>query len=310
MPYWDMVVGSFRITWRHKYLWLLALFAGESGGGGFSYTQGARGAGPSSQNAQQIGNFLSQHAGLIVAAAVGWLVGVILLFILAAICEGALIRAAAEHDADRPFRLGMAWRNGVGTMWKMVRFRLILIVLVLPAIIVFGLLVTGFVLAIVNNMGALAVLLGVVGLLFILVLIVYAIYLSLLDRLGSRTAILEQRAAWSSIVCAHQLLVKRFGRVMLVWLISVAVGIVVGLASSVVLVVIGLPAIVAIIIIVAGGPSWLWLVFAIGALILLVVGIPLSAFLAAQSSTYWTLSFRRLDLDPQPPAASAAATAA
>lgn len=309
MPYWQNVARSFQISWRHRYLWLLALFAGEGGGFSLSGSQGVRqpGAGPSGQNAQQIATWFNQHAGLLLVIGGISLVATIGLFILAAVCEGALIRGAAEHDSDRPFKLGAAWRSGVGTMWLIVRFRLLLIALVLPALIVFGLLIAGFVLAIVNNSVALAIVLGLVGLLFVLGLVVYSIYLSLLDRLGSRTAVLDQRAAIASLVAAHRLLVRRFGRLLLVWLISLGVGIVVGLAFFVAALVAGLPAIIAILVLVAGGPGWLWFVFALGVVIFAAVSIPLNAFLAAQASTYWTLSFRRLDMDTAP-AAPAAAT--
>ena len=297
MPYWDNVVRSFEISWRHRYLWLLALFAGESGGASFSYSQGVRGGtGSPSQNAQQVATWINQHAGLLIGISLVWVIGVILLFVLAAVCEGGLIRGAAEHDAARPFRLGAAWRSGVGTMWLMVRVRLLLIALALPAAVVLLIFVGAFVAAIALN-SVVAILVGLVGLLAVLAAILYFIYLSLLDRLGSRTAILEHQPAVASLVRAHRLVRERFGRVILVWLVSVAVGIVVGLASTFVLGVIALPAIISILVLVAGGPSWLWFVFALGVLIVLVVGIPLNAFLAAQASTYWTLSFRRLELE-------------
>src|SRR5207237_1126909 len=57
-------------------------------------------------------------------------------FILAAVCEGATVRAAAEHDAERPFGLGWAWRSGVTTMWVIVRFRLLLLALALPVVLI------------------------------------------------------------------------------------------------------------------------------------------------------------------------------
>jgi hypothetical protein len=52
MPYGEIITRALGITWRHRYLWLLALFAGEgvasfssisfsqpsSGGGGTNYT--------------------------------------------------------------------------------------------------------------------------------------------------------------------------------------------------------------------------------------------------------------------------------
>src|ERR1044072_6519369 len=107
MQYMDVVWRSFRISWRHKYLWLIALFAGEGGG---SFNFGSGGGGGNTQAPRNIGTtavqdqstrFLSDYAGLIALLVVAWLVLVVPFFILAAICEGATIRAAAEHDADR-----------------------------------------------------------------------------------------------------------------------------------------------------------------------------------------------------------------
>ncbi|HVH65430.1 MAG TPA: hypothetical protein VM674_05285, partial [Candidatus Acidoferrum sp.] len=239
MPYWENVTRSFAIVWRHKYLWLLALFAGEGGSGAnFSYRQsiGANpGAGGQVNPAQQISTWLSQHVGLIVAAAVIWLILVIALFILAAVCEGALIRGAAEHDADRPFRLRDAWTNGVHTMWLIVRFRLLLVALALPAVIIIAAVIAGAVAAGISHQTGLLVALVFLGILLALALIVYLIYLSFLDRFGARIAILQEHGAIASLRGAHHLLFKRLGRSVLVWLSSIAVGIGVGIASAVAL---------------------------------------------------------------------------
>ena len=110
MQYWDIVTRSFRISWDHKYLWLIALFSGEGGAGfNFSYNQRTTGTTVSpAQFQQQVTTWISDHIGLIVFLIVLWLVLVIAFFILAAVCEGATVRAAAEHDAERPFGLG--WR--------------------------------------------------------------------------------------------------------------------------------------------------------------------------------------------------------
>jgi len=309
VPYWQNVVRSFEIPWRHKYLWLLALFAGESGGGfNFSYSQGTGSTSNQtpSQAAQQAATWLNQHAGLLVLLFVLWLLILVGLFILAAACEGATIRGSAEHDAERPFGLGRAWRAGVGTMWVIVRFRLLLIALILPVLVIAGLLIAGFVLAIVKGLVLTAVIVGIVGALFFLAAFVYAVYISLLDRLGSRTAILEQQQAIASLSRAHRLLLKRFGRVLLVWLISVAVGIVVGIATGLVLVVVALPAVIAGIAAASGAGAGLWFIVAFLVLLWLVIAIPVSAFVGAQSSTYWTLAFRRMEIDLPPAYAPAA----
>ena len=313
MQYTDIVWRSFRISWRHKYLWLIALFSGE-GGGNFGSGGGGGGGGGAGGGTQATGNidtaamqdqitrFLTDNAGLILVLVVAWLVLVVIFFIIAAICEGATIRATAEHDAERPWGLGMSWRAGMHTLWAVVRFRLLLIALGLPlALLVVGLL-AGIVIAILNQNAGAAVPLILVGLLLIVAGIPYAIYLFFLDRLGSRALVLEQLGAVASIARGHRLLIKRLGRTLIVWLLSIAVGIVVGVATTVVLAIVFIP-----LLLVGGAFSNGDLVSNVGLLVVgAVVLIPLSlvvgGFLSAQSATYWTLAFRRLDLEPQPPA--------
>lgn len=302
MPYWENVTRSFAIAWRHKYLWLLALFAGEGGGGGsFNYSQGTRQTGTRNPNfpGEQLTAWLSQHAGLLIVVGVIWLIILIAFFILAAVCEGALIRGAAEHDADRPFGLREAWRNGVHTMWVIVRFRLLLVALGLPAILIVGGVIVGGVAAAFSHQTSLAVVLILLGVLLALFLIVYLIYLGLLDRFGARTAVLEQTGAVASLQRAHRLLFRRLGRSLLVWLLSVAVGIVVAIVAGIVLLVAALPLIIGIFVVANGGSAG-WAVIVFGVIVALVVALPITGFLNAQASTYWTLSFRRMEIDTPP----------
>lgn len=302
MPYWENVMRSFAIAWRHKYLWLLALFAGESGGGSFNFSQGTRQTGATTAPnvaAQQFSQWISDHAGLIIAVAVIWVILFIALFLLAAVCEGALIRAAAEHDAERPFGLRQAWTTGVHTMWVIFRLRLLLLALTLPAVLIVGGVILGGIVAAFSNHAGLAVTLILLGVLLGLALIVYIIYLSFLDRFGTRTAILEEQGAVASLRRAHRLLFKRFGRSLLVWLLSLAVGFVAGIATAVIFVVAALPLIVGIYF-TASGVSGMWLLVILGALVLLIVALPITGYLNAQASTYWTLSFRRMEIDSPP----------
>lgn len=287
MPYWQLVTRSFRIAWDHKYLWLIAVFSGESGGS-FNYSSGQRSTGNTSPNfpalRDQVTSWLSGHVGLIVVAGIAWLVVAIAFFILAAVCEAATIRAAAEHDAERPFGLGMAWRMGVHRMWVMVRFRLLLLLLNLPLAALIVAWVIGLIVALVNENGSAIVALVFSGLLVLLIWFVYGTYLLFLDRIGSRVVILEELKATAAVARAHRLLFKRLGRVLLVWLLSIGVAIVVGIGLGIV-----------VVPFVAIGTS---------APIVFVALVPLfvviAAFLAAQTSTYWTLAFRRLDIDYAP----------
>lgn len=312
MPYWQIVTGSFGIAWRHRYLWLLALFAGESAGASVNYSYSQQQPIPPSTNggtadfngaAQQVSSWLANNVGFILVAS-GLLIGLaIAFFVFGAVCEGALVRGSAEHDAQRPFDLGVAWRCGVATMGTIIRFRLLLILLGLPVLIVVVAVVLGVVGAFLGHQLGAGIGLILVGLLVLAAAIPYGIYLSFLNRLGTRAAVLEQLAARAAIVRAHGLIKKRLGRVLLVWLLSIAVGFVVGIALAVLLGVIAVPLFIAGGAAYASGSGMLWVVIVLGLVVLLPVALITGSFVGAQDSTYWTLAFRRLEID-QPPAYS------
>jgi hypothetical protein len=302
MDYWQLVTRSFRIAWDHKYLWLIALFSGEGGAGySFNYSQNQRTTRPQDLKAlqEQVTTWINNHVGLIVALAIIWLILAIAFFILAAVCEGATVRASAEHDAERPFGLGWAWTAGVRTMWVVLRFRLIILALSLPLIaLVAGLGVGIFISIRDSNVGA-VLLLVLVGLLLVVAGIPYAIYLSFLDRFGSRAIVLEQVGARAGLSRAHRLLFKRFGRSLLVWLVAIVVSLVISLVLACVLVLALLPLILAVGVILVSG-STNYVAIAIVALIVLPFALVIGGFLSAQTSSYWTLAFRRMELDATP----------
>ena len=303
MPYWQIVTRSFRIVWDHKYLWLLAFFTGEAGYS-YNYSQGT--TRPTNQPPdigairEQVTTWISDHVGLIVALAVVWLVLAVALFILAAVCEGATIRASAEHDAERPFGLRLAWSMGVHTMWVIVRFRLLLLALNLPLLVLVAGWVFALLVAIANqNAGAIAPLV-LTGLLLLAVWIVYGTYLFFLDRLGSRAVILEQLKAIPAIGRAHRLLLKRLGRTLLVWLLSIGVALVVGIALACVGALVVAPFAAVAALAGSGGSAVGVILAAVIAIIFVPVFAVVYGFIAAVMSTYWTLAFRRLDLDYAP----------
>jgi hypothetical protein len=304
MPYWEIVTRSFKISWRHKYLWLVAFFAGEGSAGfnlnGPSGPPGTNGNGrPPDVGAinQQVSHWLAENIGLIVAGSAAIVLLAIAFFVLAAVCEGAVVRAAAEHDAERSFGLSMAWRTGRTTMGAIIRFRLLIIALALPVVVVFAALVFGLLSAIGGHNGSAIVVLVGIAILFGLAAIVYAVVIAFIDRLGARAVVLEQLGAMAALGRGYRLLTKRLGRVLLVWLLSVAVGIVLGICFAIVGSILVVPAAaIAFATYASGSPVW-WLAVVLAFLILLPILLVAQAFLAAQSSTYWTLAFRRLEID-------------
>jgi hypothetical protein len=314
MPYWEIVTRSFRIAWQRKYLWLIALFSGEGGGASFNYSQGttrppagtAGGSGTGTGRVDftavtdQVGTFVGTHAALLLALAVLSLVLIAGLFLLGAVCEGATVRAAAEHDAERPFGLGIAWRVGVSLMWTMVRFRLLLIALGLPLLVLFLGFAAGIVFAIATSSTAAVLPLVLAGLVLLAAGVPYVIYLFFLDRLGSRALVLEQLAARASLVRAHRLLRKRLGRALLVWLVSIGVGIALGIGLACAFAIIAIPLVLIGIGLGAASSAAVIPLIAVGVIVLLPLALVVNGFVAAQAATYWTLAFRRLDVDYAP----------
>jgi hypothetical protein len=247
----------------------------------------------------QVTTWVNDHLGLIIALAVLWLLLAIAFFILGAVCEGATVRASAEHDAERPFGLAWAWKAGLGTMWAIVRFRLIVLALALPLVILVFALSAGLVIAIVQGNAGAVVLLALGAFLLILLGLPYAIYLSFLDRYGSRTVVLEQVGATVGLSRANRLLFKRFGRSLLVWLLAIAVSFVLSIVLACVLAIVFLPLILAVAVSSVGG-TFNALAFVLILIPILPIALVVQGFLSAQSSTYWTLAFRRMELDPTP----------
>ena len=88
---------------------------------------------------------------------------------------------------------------------------------------------------------------------------------------------------------------------LVVWLLSIATGFVVGICVGVVVAALSLPAIVAGVAAYSSGAGALLLVIIVSVPILLAVGLVLGGFAGTQSSTYWTMAFRRLELDQPAP---------
>jgi hypothetical protein len=312
MQYGQLISRSLSIVWRHKYLWVLAILGGgDIGGSGFGSPGGNfRGAtsggssAPGGPSSQQVSQFLQDNLGMIVTVlvivlllAVGW-------FLLSCITTGALVRASAEHDADRPFGFGLAWRAGLNTFLPILGLRLLGLVVGLIVVAIIGLLVLlGFLSANAGQSGALAAVV-VAGVLFVLALIPTAIMAGIAFILATRSIVLEQRGTIASLGRALELVQARLGRTLLVWLIQVGLSLGAGLAIAIALIV--------VLLILGGVVVAIGVAAGVGAAI--VVGIPvglaviaglivLGGMTNAYFSTYWTLAFRRLELDPPPVAA-------
>lgn len=313
MRYGDIIERALSIFWRRRYLWLLgALGGGEALGGGFGNIgiSGQSSDGSLDTGGTQVPDELADQFGRWLAADIPLLVSLLALlavfllayFILSCISTGASVRAVAEHDAGRAFGLQLAWRVGRQSFLRILGLRLLGVLVALPAVAaVGGLVALGAVSALDGRSeGVITAILGAIVLLPALWLL--AIVLGVAWTLATRAVVLDGQGVTGSLATGLRLLRRRPGPIAVLWLIALGLGIVSGLAASIGagLLLLPLLAILAAVYAIAGvdvalGTAAILLLLYI-ALIVLVNGA-VGAYLTA----YWTIAFRRLDVDATRP---------
>jgi len=136
LEYGRLLSRGFSITWRHRWLWLLGLFAG-GGGGSFNYSQGTGRGG----NGGAVGDFIAHNIALILLGGAIILVLVLVAVIISFIARPAAIWAALQLDAGNAARLGQAWRFGRSRAGRMFRLSLLMFLVFLGVAVAIGVLV-------------------------------------------------------------------------------------------------------------------------------------------------------------------------
>jgi hypothetical protein len=230
------------------------------------------------------------------------LIVAIAFFVLSAIADGALVRASSEHDQERPFSLSQAWSAGLATFWPVLKVKLLAVVVAVVWIVVIGGIAALAVVSAVGGATSITVMLAIIGVLLALVAIPFSIIFSVLILLMVREVVIRgQSNTTAALGQVLELMRRRPGRVTLLWLLSLLLGLATGFAilgvTIVSLLVFGGLAAVAY---VAGGLTATIVVGSVLAVPWLGILLVASGAVLAFTSTYWTLSYNRLDLEPQP----------
>lgn len=304
MDYGRLLRRSLEIVRDHRYLWLLALFAGEgssslganlrlpSSTGNFGGGRHPAGAPPAPPDAAAVQAWLTAHGGLL-AAGLGALVLLwIVLFLVSCVAAAAVIRGAAAIEGGTPVGLGGAWRLGWERAGGVLRLRLLLLLAGLLVGLLFAALVAAGVAAAIGHTWLALGLAIWFGLGLAVLLLPVLIVLPTVLRLALRAIVLDGRGAVEGVRAALRLARRRLGPVVVLFAIELATGLVVAI---VVLLVVAVAAIPGIEIGIASGLSSGALAGLVGlavvlALALIVVGAAVAAFL----STLWTLGYREL----------------
>ncbi len=308
MEYGELITRSFTIFWRHRYLWLLgALGGGEAVGGyspagSFSNAFGNRSAtGGTGTASTQLQVWLTAALPLLIGLGVLFAVLLVVYFFVSCVSTGALVRAAAEHDAERPFDLRLAWQAGLQTFSSILVLRLLVLLVVVVVVGVFGGLVALGIVSAANQQPAATALTVLVIVVLALVAIPAALGFGIVVQLAIRAIVLEQLGTTDALARGFRLLFARLGRVLLVWLLSIGLGIGAGLAVGLGLVVLALPLVLlAAVVYAVGGLTALLTVGVVLVVLYTIASILVGGAAGSFLSTYWTLAFRRLEIDAPP----------
>jgi hypothetical protein len=316
MEYGELIRQAWRTTWRHRFLWVLGLFAGGVGGANpscgsqmrFDGLGGGQGAGPSpggpfgpgeAQKAMDaVGQWLAANSALVVAGAVGFAVLALVWTVLSLIAQGGLAEATLDLAEGRQATLGRAWGTGRRLFWRYAGMYLVLVGIAILVAAVVALLV-GLLVAIGSGGDAatvVAVLLGLlVGVPLVLLGIVAAIALGIVVTYAQRAIPAEDVGPLAALGSGWRMLRGHPGESFLVWLISLALGVAGAVVVGLILAVLGIPLVLVGIGLWNAAGTGTTVVYGLLALLLvLLVGALVGAVLNTFFWSYWSGAFVRL----------------
>ncbi|MDZ4180924.1 MAG: hypothetical protein U1E29_17115 [Coriobacteriia bacterium] len=300
MDYLGMVKRAWEITWRYRVLWLFGFLVGGSGVSGNSNMSGYT-TNSSEMTAEQSAQF--DQAFSWVADNVALIVGITAMLVLVGICfwvisiaaQGGLIHLSSQADEGIAPTVREGFTVGFHS-WG--RVFLIGFALYAPFAFMIALIVTPTVVLPIaaairagdaGSIGALvAVLLGMAGVLIVEIILfaIVGVALGMIEMLALRHGVLDGLPAIQSIKTAFHDLRTRFLDVFLMWLVTLGVGLVVGILFGVV------AAMFAVLIVGTAIAGLGQLAVAIGFVMVLLFIVP-GAIATAYYSTLWTVFYRR-----------------
>ena len=301
MDYGDLLKTAWVLTWRHKYLWVLGLFA--LGGGGSPLSCGSnpsfQTSGSSGSGTVDVADFFSRHWVVLVAFAIGFLLVGFIWAILSLIAEAGLIGGVDDRLQGRsPASLSTAWRTGVHSFWRLLGLVLFVgVVVALVFGIVIALIAIPLVIAATGDNGASPVAIGAVVLfaLFLLLLsLPVVIILQIVMNWAFRSLVIERTGVFASLGAGWRLFRRNAGKSLVVWVLNVGLLIGLGLVIALPLMVIGIPIALAF----AGSEHGFGPILVAGMALAGLAAIVVGGFVKAVSTTFfsafWTIAWRRI----------------
>ena len=315
LDFGKLMSDTWRLAWRHKFLWFFGLFAGGStalGGwnGSINFGGGATDdTGNASSNASHaVSDWVNAHFDLLLLLAGIIILVVILVWLWSIVCRGAVIGSVRDIGEEKDVNFGTAFRRGRESFGRLLLFDLLLVLLALG----FGVIVLGIGLIIF----ALAGMLGTVGKVILLILSLWIftfvgfgmgflfictiwfvpwVFLGILILYAMRAVVLERARPVAALARGGRVMMENLTQALFTFLVSVGLGI----AAIILMVMAGgassIPAAVAWII--AYDRGWPIAITAIAAVLLVLpVAVVLTgiALMNTYFTSFWTIAYDKL----------------
>jgi hypothetical protein len=313
MDYGRLIRDACSMAWRHKFLWLIGMFApssiGSCSGSNSSYqfpdlSTGRRDI-PSEFSdlgpvARQASSWFASNTWVIVAIAGAVLLLLLAFAVVSFIAQGAMVRSTGDLAAGQPSGLRSGLRAGLRHFWRYLGLWAITTVAVVAFAVAIAMLVgVGVLMASVGGapVAAVVIIAGVlIGIPLLLVAIVGGIAVGIILAFARRAIVIDDVGPIAAIRLGFLLFRRRLGPSLLTWLVSLGLGIGLAIATFIVvilvLLVLALPAIIAVAV---ASFTPVVIGYAVVALLaFLAVAWVVSGALNAFYWSYWTLAYLRL----------------
>jgi hypothetical protein len=308
MQYDKLIRDAWALTWRHRFLWILAVLAG--GGVGVPALNSVpgpsvRSGSPSAQEVPSELTAFGQSAAAWALANVGLLVtlGILLstlllvLLVVSFVASGGMAQATADLATGRPSSLGRAWSAGVHLFWRFVGLWLVLVLMAVVVASLIAAVVAAMVGVYMAGAPAAGIALGVlIGLPLVVVLMAAGLCVSIIVAFAQRAIAVEDLGPLEALRSSSSLMRVHLGESALTWLINFGLAVSCGAACLV-----GLVAMLSVLgalgfaIFALAGVGTLSIAYlGVGGLLLLLGGLLVSGVSNTFFWNYWTLAYLTL----------------
>ena len=305
MDYGKVLGRAWEITWRWKVLWILgflvSLGSGGFGGGGNVYSgDNGQGYDFGGWPGEILGpGFWVAFGGIILALLCLGLLIAIALWVVSIIARGGLIAGVQQVEEEGDTSFGRAWRAGASRFWTLLGIAFLAALPFLVLGLGLALVAAAGILVAMNSSNgfsdpAPAGILAAIacGTVFCCGLLILGIVLDQIRTYAERAAILEGLGWLDAFKRGWEVLKVHLGPTIILWLIFVAIGFVLVMATIAGVAAVALP-LLAVTAAVEPGP-WLIAPACCGGLVALIVFALVAAVIETFTSASWTLAYREL----------------